>query len=249
MKDLFSHLIVEFFKVNSVSKRSFRKGTEPVLYHSIGTNQQNGPNSTVRSNASAPQYTPITNVFNAVGKHDEGNEESAKGRELVSTVDGEKMKGILVPVLEDEDKKVKEMAQEIIRDFYGITAEVDIWLALQRFDSFLQSRKTEGNRPSHSANSQKTFKREVSKWRCAKRVRRRIIECIQECQASTSDLWNDMLMMYAVSILRWDYSDLSELLQGKKVFDEKKIQPIVVRIHKLFRYERQIGEGESAREV
>ena len=235
MKDLFSHLIVEFFKVNSVSKRSFRKGTEPVLYHSIGTNQQNGPNSTVRSNASAPQYTPITNVFNAVGKHDEGNEESAKGRELVSTVDGEKMKGIL--------------AQEIIRDFYGITAEVDIWLALQRFDSFLQSRKTEGNRPSHSANSQKTFKREVSKWRCARRVRRRIIECIQECQASTSDLWNDMLMMYAVSILRWDYPDLSELLQGKKVFDEKKIQPIVVRIHKLFRYERQIGEGESAMEV
>ena len=97
-------------------------------------------------------YTPITNVFKEAGevKSDRSDEENRKD--------------YLVPILEDEDKKMKHDAMEIIRDFYGITTEVDIWLALQHFDAFIQSRKQADNgKAGHSSNSQKTFKREVSK--------------------------------------------------------------------------------------
>lgn len=50
-------------------------------------------------------------------------------------------------------------------------------------------------------------------------------------------------MLLAVSVLRWDLPELAELLQGKKVFDEKKILPTTLSVHKLFRFERQVGEG------
>ena len=56
-------------------------------------------------------------------------------------------------------------------------------------------------------------------------------------------MWSDVLTLLAVSVLRWDLPELAELLQGKKVFDEKKILPTDVNIHKLFRFERQVGEG------
>lgn len=241
IKELFSHLIVSFFK------GSFRKPAEPALlraesghgkqpYFNSSTSRGKQPyfNSEASHEASAGvQYRSITNVFKAAGEAKLETPKSKEGR-----------KDYLVPILEDEDKKMKHDAMEIINDFYGVTTDVDIWLALQRFDAFIQSRKrAENEKAGHSSNSQKTFKREVSKYPFQSGLRRRIIECIQESQASTADLWSDALMLLAVSVLRWDLPELAELLQGKKVFDEKKILPTTLSIHKLFRFERQVGEG------
>ena len=71
----------------------------------------------------------------------------------------------------------------------------------------------------------------------------RIIEAIQQSQASSPELWSDYLKFHAVSILSWSCRDLALLLQGKQVFTEKSIKAIELNINKLYRYERQIGEG------
>lgn len=161
IKELFSHLIVSFFK------GSFRKPTEPALlraesghgkqpYFNSATSRGKQPyfNSAASHEASAgAQYRSITNVFKAAGEAKLDPPTSEEGR-----------KDYLVPILEDEDKKMKHDAMEIINDFYGVTTDVDIWLALQRFDAFIQSRKrAENEKAGYSSNSQKTFKREVSK--------------------------------------------------------------------------------------
>lgn len=72
---------------------------------------------------------------------------------------------------------------------------------------------------------------------------RRIIEAIQESQASSPALWSPYLKLHAISILRWKYPDLAAILQGKQNFTDTDIEPIEVNINKLYRYERQIGEG------
>ena len=43
--------------------------------------------------------------------------------------------------------------------------------------------------------------------------------------------------------MQWCYPDLARLLQGKQVFQELDIHPLGVNINKIYRYERQIGEG------
>lgn len=71
----------------------------------------------------------------------------------------------------------------------------------------------------------------------------RIIEALQESQASSPSLWTEYLKFHAISILRWRYPDLAQLLQGKQEFQDVDIQPLALNINKLYRYERQIGEG------
>ena len=71
----------------------------------------------------------------------------------------------------------------------------------------------------------------------------RIIEAIQESQASSPSLWTPYLKLYAISLLQWCYPDLARLLQGKQVFQETDLHPLEVNINKLYRYERQLGEG------
>lgn len=66
---------------------------------------------------------------------------------------------------------------------------------------------------------------------------------MQEAQASSPDLWSPYLQLHAISILRWTYPDLSALLQGKKQFQDVDIKPVDMNITKVYRYERQIGEG------
>ena len=51
------------------------------------------------------------------------------------------------------------------------------------------------------------------------------------------------MMLLAGSVLRLDLLELAELLQGKNVFDEQNIPPTTLSVHKLFRFERQVGEG------
>ena len=117
IKELFSHLIVSFFK------GSFRKPAEPALLRAeLGHGKQPYFNSEASHEASAGvQYRSITNVFKAAGEAKLETPKSKEGR-----------KDYLVPILEDEDKKMKHDAMEIINDFYGVTTDVDIWLALQR---------------------------------------------------------------------------------------------------------------------
>lgn len=71
----------------------------------------------------------------------------------------------------------------------------------------------------------------------------RITECIQECQAENAKLWEPWLCLLAISILRWSFPEIASMLQGKKEYKEEDIQPSKLNINKLFRYERQIGEG------
>ena len=71
----------------------------------------------------------------------------------------------------------------------------------------------------------------------------RITECIQECQAENAKIWQPWLCFLAISILKWSFPEIASLLQGKKEFSEEDIQPSELNINKLFRYERQIGEG------
>ena len=49
--------------------------------------------------------------------------------------------------------------------------------------------------------------------------------------------------MLAVGILKGAYPDLAAILRGKAEYRDEDIQPTKVNITKLFRYERQIGEG------
>ena len=71
----------------------------------------------------------------------------------------------------------------------------------------------------------------------------RIIEALQESQASSPSLWTEYLKLHAISLFRWRYPDLAQLLQGKQEFKDTDIQPLELNINKLYRYERQIGEG------
>ena len=62
-------------------------------------------------------------------------------------------------------------------------------------------------------------------------------------QAENAKIWQPWLCFLAISILKWSFPEIASLLQGKKEFSEEDIQPSELNINKLFRYERQIGEG------
>ena len=68
-------------------------------------------------------------------------------------------------------------------------------------------------------------------------------ECIQESQAGNAVLWTPLLTFYAVSIFKWKYPALATILQGKREFQPKELTPTNATITKLYRYERQIGDG------
>lgn len=69
------------------------------------------------------------------------------------------------------------------------------------------------------------------------------MEQLQESQAAAAALWTPVVLCFALAILRWRYAALAAALQGKRVLEAKAVQPTVFAPAKLYRYERQIGEG------
>lgn len=135
-----------------------------------------------------------------------------------------------LPKLEETSKRIKTLSGEIMRYVYGISSELDIWSVLLRLDEYLSESWEPLVEPNHN---EELLRREASK----------IVECIQESQASNAVLWTPLLTFYAVSIFKWKYPALATILQGKREFQPKELTPTNATVTKLYRYERQIGDG------
>ena len=137
--------------------------------------------------------------------------------------------GAWLPKLEEPIKRIKTISGELMRLLYSITSVLDVWKVLQRIDDFV-------NAPQEAvgdAERDEVKRREVAK----------IVECIQESLACNAVFWTPIVRFYSVGIFRWKYPELAAILRGKQEFHAKDLQPTTVSINKLYRYERQIGDG------
>lgn len=137
--------------------------------------------------------------------------------------------GVWLPKLEEPIKRIKTISGELMRLLYSITSVLDVWKVLQRIDDFV-------NAPQEAvgdAERDEVKRREVAK----------IVECIQESLACNAVFWTPIVRFYSVGIFRWKYPELAAILRGKQEFHAKDLQPTTVSINKLYRYERQIGDG------
>ena len=118
-----------------------------------------------------------------------------------------------------------------MRLIYSISSELDIWSVLLRLDAYL----TRSWEPSAEPDQdEELLRREASK----------IIECIQESQATNAVLWTPLVTFYTITIFKWKYPSLATILQGKREFQPTELTPTHATITKLYRYERQIGDGQ-----
>ncbi len=139
--------------------------------------------------------------------------------------------GAWLPKLEETSKQIKTLSGEIMRLIYSISSELDIWSVLLRLDAYL----TRSWEPSAEPDQdEELLRREASK----------IIECIQESQATNAVLWTPLVTFYTITIFKWKYPSLATILQGKREFQPTELTPTHATITKLYRYERQIGDGQ-----
>ena len=90
-----------------------------------------------------------------------------------------------------------------MRLIYSISSELDIWSVLLRLDAYL----TRSWEPSADPDQdEELLRREASK----------IIECIQESQATNAVLWTPLVTFYTITIFKWKYPSLATILQGKR---------------------------------
>ena len=137
--------------------------------------------------------------------------------------------GVWLPKLEEPIKRIKTISGELMRLLYSIASVLDVWKVLQRIDDFVNAPQASVNDPGRD----EVMRREVAK----------IVECIQESLACNAVFWTPIVRFYSVGIFRWKYPELAAILHGKQEFHAKDLEPTTVSINKLYRYERQIGDG------
>ena len=155
--------------------------------------------------------------------------ESDRCQTVKESVPSSLHEGKWLPKLEETSKQIKSRSGEIMRLIYGISSELDIWFVLFELDEYLN----QSWESSKSDQDDELLKREASK----------IIECIQESQATNAVFWTPLVTFFTITLFKWKYPSLATILQGKREFQPIDIAPTHVTITKLYRYERQIGDG------
>lgn len=145
---------------------------------------------------------------------------------------------IILAKLEDHLIQLKTTSGNIMRKIYNITSQLDIWMMLHQLDTYLNSpRKKAANNPSS------TPEREEEEEIVHLREASKIMECLQESQAVNAQLWTPVLCLFAISIFQTKFESLAIALKGKREFRPEDLVATECNISKLYRFERQIGEG------
>lgn len=245
MIGLFAQIECSFYSsINLHLAEKANLSTSPPSLPEIATHSQPNPSSLVSSSPSSSSLasSPMATV-------------TAGGTEpfRFPTIPREE---VFLAKLEDHSIQLKVTSGNIMRMIYNLSSELDVWTMLHQLDSYINSSRknpTTGNLPSSSSSSataeatpsvpsqspENHNEEEVILMREASKI----MECLQESQATNAKLWTPLLIMFAISVFQWKYESLATALKGKHEFRPEDLKATECTITKLYRYERKIGEG------